>query len=656
MSFYKSRVNYGLSLFGDSPIGEVVKEDLTQNAGKHLLNTRLGRDPDELIDLTAKAWTIVRPARRDVERSSVWKAGLPGYVCYPWFNNYLYPKLTDRLFDIITVRRDYESPGSESKVDELSVDAEMWVGYRAVAAALRWFDIYDDEWLWEKWNATEYVGGISREDKLYDMLFVRLPYFITQEKPEMMDFFTGDYDELLRFLRALYSLAVLSGSAEDTFNKQMVEPLLESYEEVLGMEDLSDKYNLWHLPAAEDLYLDKNAEKFKLKLENKLLGRPKRNPAEIPGYEKKTRLGLNLLIDIAHLFKYIDVRTGSYFWLDKLAGLSFIDRPLTNFSRIKRRIKPMEPWKISFAVDGVWIDPVADLHILYDKKRRELKRILPPVGEVTYRALSETPTFEFVDIPQLKLDLETMAEQNAIERVIKKLGDLDPAYRAWFFESDDEEEMKITIYNNEEAEKGNEATAKGQISFISAVKSDLREYQALVAFLFYTMTTVQVPLAESLWKLEDGIFKAKVNPGVKEVLDIYLQERVGLGLTDSDNVGDYFMLCLATVFGEPVGTDFISLFYKYNEDDFLYVCKSILTVVACSPRISLYFMRQIDDSKPPMYTSRIKMVEEIEAERSVSKRYWKGEEVLREIKRSNPYNVFKSDDFFLRELLKVKLY
>lgn len=648
MSFYKRRVDYGAEIFGDES-GDIGLERVTHNAGKQLLSIRRSNASDDLIALTSKAWTM--NGEGEPLRNSVWKAGLPGSVCYRWFNSHMLPKVSDMLIDTITMRRDYESPGAETKLDEINISSQMWVGYRFLAACMRWFDVFDDNWLWTSWHATEYMSGISREDKLYDMLFVKIPFFVTQNNPEILNYKTGDYDELLRFLRAVYSLAVMTGKAEELFEESMMMPLLESYEEVMG-QDLSELYFLWESPYAEDVYPNLKDEGFLLNLENKLLGRRDRDPDKMNSYNNKTRLSFNQIIDIANLFKYIDVRSGSYFWLDKFINLRGTAAPKINVSRVKRRKTLTQSWKISFAVEGVWIDPVADLHIIYDKKRRELKRILPPVGEVVYRALASTPSYNFIDIEKLKGDLEAASEQKAMELVYRKLGDLDPTYREWFNPEDGEESLRaITIYNNEMG-------SKGEISFVSAVKKDFREYYVLASYIFHVMTTVNIPRDTVLNKMKDGIFKAKVNENVKRVLDIYLQNKLGLQLKELEYVGDYFILSLCGLLGVKPNqlTDFTGLFFAHQDKMFYNLCKSVLTVLTCSPRTSKYFVKSMDPTHEGEYASRAKLVEEIEADKSNSKRYWSGDEVLREIKRCTPYNVYTTEDIFLRELLKVKLY
>lgn len=584
------------------------------------------------------------------KNNNIWKAGLPGWVLRPWILNNFLKKMTDRVVNTITLRRDYERPLSVSKIEDYTVNAVRTVPYRVLAAILRWFNVYDDEWLWKWWVSPEYISH-SDEDKFYDILIVRLPIMMAEKRPEVMNYKTGDYDELLRCLRAIYALCVLSGTVEKSFETYLLDDIRRHYEKILPEDAV--EFKLWELPMNEDIYRGVDA----LKVENLLLGLPNRNPDDYPEYLKKTRLTVNLMIDIAQLFKYIDIHTGSYFMFDYACALNG-EVPMVTSSREKRRVGMRYEWPMSFIVEGVWIDPEADVYVIYDRFRRQIKRLVPKVTETVYRSIAKSQTYDFINLEDMRDRLEVHEEDFTIDVINKDLALLDPAYREWL-QPEDGKDREVSVEFLQDGERK-------KLSFTSKVKEMKVEYKLLAAHLYFVMLNVTVPRDSEWKKVEEGIFKTQINHRIKPIVNNFIKKVRGLSAPVNNNLGDYFYSCMIALYDVINSTkfprrvprnDFIALYMKYgrNKQDFLFMTKSVLTVLTGSPRISKYIVNKIDHDHLREYKGRQALVDEINLQTVRNKQYWSGEETLQDILRTSAFNVYVTDDIFLKQLLEIKL-
>ena len=658
MSFFSGRVNYGKEYFLPKSGDEFNKDEIInkyfdnviRGPGEILLQYRYDAS-EELINLTAKSWSRIEDGSFT---NKIYQAGLPGWVMRPWILYNFVPKITNKVVDTIIMRRDYEKPLAPTKVDDVEFGTESHLLYRTLRVFLRWFNVYNDDWLWTVWNSPDYIS-LSTEDKFYDILFVKFPLFIYEEHRELMNYKTGDYDELLRCLRAVYSLTILSGKVEESFEEDVINDLRTHYTYILSLRD-PYSYKLWTLPMAEDMYAGVNL----LKIENALLGRPDRDPDNVPSYLTKTRMGINLLIDLAHLFKYIDVTTGSYFYFDVMVGRKDA-APLFQISREKRRVGMSREWSISFKVSDVWIDAEADLYVIYDSYRRRERRMTPKITETVLRSISKMKSFDFIELEDVRDALEELEERKAMLRIAEDMALLDPSYKSWLIpEASEERELELEFIQDSE---------KRKLKFTTLVRDRLEEYKLLAAHLYHIMFFISLPKMDQWRKVEKGVFSSRVNPKIKQILNVFVETELGLGRVGETKttVGDYFYPVMVAIYNSinyssfPIKEwkmDFFTLYNAYGRDKegFLYIAKAVLTVLTGSPRISKYVISKIDPTLPPVYQNRQELVDEIRTDWvNPGRLFWDGEEILRELIRTSAYNVYKTDSILLKELLDLKL-
>eukprot|EP00058_Branchiostoma_floridae_P005701 XP_002591189.1 hypothetical protein BRAFLDRAFT_105391 [Branchiostoma floridae] len=289
------------------------------------------------------------------------------------FADFLIENIADKksdLFGLLRRRRDIEYPCSISDSTTLpnpQITVSFPVEYQIAEAVCSWFGV-PEKTTAEQWN--QYDLRTGNFDRLVDLLTCIIPNVMVPSS--RIDPGTLDFDELLRALRAVHALVVMDQSVETMFDVLLMQPLQHHFTHKLHLDTvMSVEWKLWSpttLTISPDLLP---------RVQKTLLGLKDTDVMPSP-------LTSNCLVDLAHLFQYVDTKTGCFFWLDYMTYSTRMPSP----ERHRRQGPTHRPsWGIEWrnvlqlvsiedlsttpSASSLWFEPTgADKFVVDDAMRR----------------------------------------------------------------------------------------------------------------------------------------------------------------------------------------------------------------------------------------------------------------------------------------------
>jgi hypothetical protein len=169
-----------------------------------------------------------------------------------------------------------------------------------------------------------------------------------------MDLLKGDYDATFRFVRALLSVALQSQKAEQIFIEHLLTPAQDYY----SSNEKKISLKLWRFSRT----ITNTAA-----VQRCLMGVKRDDVGDIDN-----PWSTNQIVDVAVLFKYIDIDSGNWFWLDVIATFPTATDERVGDAGTRMPIKPT-----------------------YGIKRRYVKELLRNTIEPEYRKLFQSKVLYF---------------------------------------------------------------------------------------------------------------------------------------------------------------------------------------------------------------------------------------------------------------------
>jgi hypothetical protein len=169
----------------------------------------------DIIELAAscKFWSTEETLPVEAHELFVkaWKNAVLGHMVRHFCDSILFPSLSMDILETIRIRRDIEAPLVLTDTNRAIHIADQGGKYTTIWNMFR-------VWLGKEGNASLEMTS----DYLIHYLFVTAPC-------SYMNPLQADYDLVIRFLRALYSVAVQSRQAEKDINQYLISPMNEYY-------------------------------------------------------------------------------------------------------------------------------------------------------------------------------------------------------------------------------------------------------------------------------------------------------------------------------------------------------------------------------------------------------------------------------------------
>ncbi|ASK05608.1 ORF85 [Ostreid herpesvirus 1] len=664
MSFYRGRINKGSGLFKSFPSnGEYIKK-ITPGIGEYFYKKHKFSGDSGLKQLSAQAWRDKLDEDDLLEYgSATYNASLPGDIIRRFFYFQFYNNVvTHPLLDLISIRRDHEAPFSDRNESKIKLDPakRLPLGLRLADVFARWFDIYDLGWLKTLWN-TYSDTGLSEIHRTYDIIFVHIVNRVAKVNPELMNFRTGDYDEILRCMRAIHAFAVLTDDVYDLYEKELIEPIRDRYEEILSAymeEDDIPHYGLW-----DTVYYEGYTNL--LEYVNLLIGDQTRA-------SDTRQLSMPLITDICHLLKYIDINKGSYYRLERM--LNRVDKvekespsydnniPTTRSERKKRRVGPIITTDRVYNYKGSWVDPQDDMYVVYDALRRKYKTMFFTKNTIeitTIERVSERYSLDFIERDDdgvgMTDTIKTILEDRRFNTLMKEVSKSDNTLNMLVNGNVEPVECKFASITMGEDDSVLESV---NLELTVSDKYYLDDAMVFYIYVYNTLTNKNIPTAATLETLRDGPFSKPVPLKVKDVIDGYMQKHHGLGvISEKYTVEDYLLICLSDLYERDV-PKFLDI-YLQNRRDGYEIAENIkaILILLTSPAVSKYVYRKLmgdllTDEDAIQYAGRAEVVTELSGvvkgnrELGFVNRY-----IKQGIYRASPYNVFKTDLEYLLSVL-----
>lgn len=526
MSFYKGSINYGEQLwppqetngsdFLDAFYEHILTEFDLMECGQKYVGRLMGMGMKRHSIFDSEVSNVAAACKfwsEDVDESkilgindvfdSAWSAALPGKIIRRFFTGFLYNKLTPELMELIRRRRDVESPLTEAgkieRVETRSLEKAV------IYAAHEWLGL-EKGCAIEKRVMKDMDSTPNTVSILMHHLFVTLPHQVPSMDPA-----TADYDDMLRFCHALYSVAVQDRITEWSFEDDLMKPLNEHY--AADITDVSGNvipYSLWSL--SKDLYDNKTDEDL-FKIQMALMGNT--------GNEEmgnKIPWSFNQIVDVATLFNYIDPIKGSWIWLDFIMSTSV---PIIDFDRRRRITTEMRRKKTDviyaiskktvrellskttpekflslFKSNKLYFHPTETVHAVFDCCKRvtgEKVDVLQEGIEIVYKTLYNLPVYDYLDSCDEKTALMRSDIREALDVVGDEIIDGSKGLKKWL-RGGEKKETKVQITNSEN---------QNAISIYVETSCHVRPLEAVFceSFIYETMAGVSVPKKGRLARL-----------------------------------------------------------------------------------------------------------------------------------------------------------
>lgn len=364
---------------------------------------------------------------------------LPGDVIIPFCEEYLFPKVTGNLCAKIKRRRDEQFPWEEDTLFNTEEEEEEVGEGRLLELCkviAKWFDIegYFVEELWKKGE------GLSESQAAIEIITVDIPLAVIQDytrgRVYRLNPYTADWDDLLRCLEVIYFLAVDDGTKK--FEKQVIDKLAK----IFTPSPDGTRFLRWRDPTHMYDLLNRDD---RLLVYNLLLGN--KEAVEVKD------VSVDTLIDLANLFKYIDIYNGSFFWLDVLSQLRFESpqyinragrRKNSNLVNVAYGFTALDLLaflqhsdkvnKLSFTHRRkcaptkacVWFSPLVDGYVVYDFIRRYLgdgvaKEVRDYVTKRAVKLMSQRQDFKFIQDKEQRDFLTTDQVRSMVQMMKEEL-------------------------------------------------------------------------------------------------------------------------------------------------------------------------------------------------------------------------------------------